>query len=598
LGDGSPKDNAAALCVAVKNDLPSCMHLISSNEVIRRVETYFDGRVLKYLSPSQAAAGRRAVQQTAFNPIDDQPLTLANARYASERFYRRIPECPTHFNGRGIVICVGGLADFARGWVCLKMLRQLSCALPVELWHWGCQERITEMEGLLRPLTVRCVALAEFSKQRANLSFNAGEVAAYTISHSAFQEVLLLDPATVPAANPDYLFEQAGYQEGGAMVWLDTPGRKIEPQAWHLCGLSPSWKSPMANAPLLVDKKKCWKALALWQWYHEKAEVYYPHTHDGKDAAHLAFCKAGIRYVRAPRSGGRGLCLCDVKGRLVFQKSRTDSWSLFLNTPGQRAFRWEKDCRQHLEELRRHLDVELSRPSAFSGVCKRSKSSTEGELPWHGTGRSKKDGVFGPLTLVTLHDERMQGPGKITAGALREYAQRQGYGFVYHDRLLDQKRHASWNKILAVRDALMKQRAGWAMWVDADAMVMNQRIRAESLIPSGCDLVLASDANGLVAGIFMIRYCEWSLKFLDTVLFLGDVKHNPDGYGPKWEQNTIKHILKNFVGFEEHAVLLPKRRLNSDLNSFEPGDFILHLGLLTNGNRERIFREALAWVVR
>jgi hypothetical protein len=57
-------------------------------------------------------------------------------------------------------------------------------------------------------------------------------------------------------------------------------------------------------------------------------------------------------------------------------------------------------------------------------------------------------------------------------------------------------------------------------------------------------------------------------------------------------------VLKNFAGFDNHVALLPKRRLNSDLATFQPGDFILHLGLLTNGNRERTFREAQAWIVK
>ena len=202
------------------------------------------------------------------------------------------------------------------------------------------------------------------------------------------------------------------------------------------------------------------------------------------------------------------------------------------------------------------------------------------------------------FTVLTLHDERMAGVGRITSQALRDYARRQNYRFVYHNRLIDPTRHPSWNKILAVRDALLNQKEGWVMWVDADAMVMNHQIRAESLIPKGHDLVFASDYNGLVAGIFMIRCCDWSLKFLETVFFLGDVNHDPDGFGPKWEQNTIKHILKNFAGFSEHTALLPQRRLNSDLASFQPGDFILHLGLLTNGNRERTFREARQWIVK
>lgn len=54
LHDGSAHDLPENLCVDVVEGLPRCMHLISAEEVIRRIELYFQGGVLKYVSPSQA----------------------------------------------------------------------------------------------------------------------------------------------------------------------------------------------------------------------------------------------------------------------------------------------------------------------------------------------------------------------------------------------------------------------------------------------------------------------------------------------------------------------------------------------------------------
>lgn len=55
LGDGDEKDRPDALCVDVVKNLPRCMDLISSDEVIRRIELYYNGGVLQYLSPDPAA---------------------------------------------------------------------------------------------------------------------------------------------------------------------------------------------------------------------------------------------------------------------------------------------------------------------------------------------------------------------------------------------------------------------------------------------------------------------------------------------------------------------------------------------------------------
>lgn len=48
LGDGDEKDSPENLCVDVKGNLPHCMDMISEDEVIRRIELYYQGGSLKY----------------------------------------------------------------------------------------------------------------------------------------------------------------------------------------------------------------------------------------------------------------------------------------------------------------------------------------------------------------------------------------------------------------------------------------------------------------------------------------------------------------------------------------------------------------------
>jgi ADP-heptose:LPS heptosyltransferase len=50
LGDGDEKDNPDQLCVDVVGRLPRCMDMITSAEVIRRIELYFDGGAIEYLA--------------------------------------------------------------------------------------------------------------------------------------------------------------------------------------------------------------------------------------------------------------------------------------------------------------------------------------------------------------------------------------------------------------------------------------------------------------------------------------------------------------------------------------------------------------------
>jgi len=68
LGDGDKKDES--LCVSVlpvdlaadrSGPLPRCMDMISAEEVARRVELYFQGGSVRYLTPEQAAAAAERI---------------------------------------------------------------------------------------------------------------------------------------------------------------------------------------------------------------------------------------------------------------------------------------------------------------------------------------------------------------------------------------------------------------------------------------------------------------------------------------------------------------------------------------------------------
>lgn len=51
LGDGDEKDNPENLCVnVVDNKLPRCLDMITAEEVIRRIELYYEGGALNYLA--------------------------------------------------------------------------------------------------------------------------------------------------------------------------------------------------------------------------------------------------------------------------------------------------------------------------------------------------------------------------------------------------------------------------------------------------------------------------------------------------------------------------------------------------------------------
>jgi hypothetical protein len=55
LGDGDLKDDPSNLCVDVVGSLPRCMDMVTADEAIRRIEAYFIGGAVDYLTAEEAA---------------------------------------------------------------------------------------------------------------------------------------------------------------------------------------------------------------------------------------------------------------------------------------------------------------------------------------------------------------------------------------------------------------------------------------------------------------------------------------------------------------------------------------------------------------
>lgn len=68
LDDGDDKDRPENLCVDVVGSLPRCMDMITAAEVARRIEMYFDGGALQYLTEAERAAVEPAISGLAASP--------------------------------------------------------------------------------------------------------------------------------------------------------------------------------------------------------------------------------------------------------------------------------------------------------------------------------------------------------------------------------------------------------------------------------------------------------------------------------------------------------------------------------------------------
>ncbi|HEY5912328.1 MAG TPA: glycosyltransferase family 9 protein [Verrucomicrobiae bacterium] len=364
LGDGDERDAKKHLCVDVKQGLPRCMDMISSDAVIQRIETYFGGGTARYLSPKEAKLAAGGVGSTASNTLAKRPLNFYTAPELAERFINEIPACPPGFTGRGIVVCGGGVPMFTNAWVCINMLRRLGCDLPIELWHCGECEMDDRMRALVAPLGVKCVDVETVRCQHpANLT-HVWAVKPYALLHSRFQQVLLLDADNVPVQNPEHLFDAPEFLRLGAVFWPDYWRLRRGSTAWKLFDVPCQSGPEFETGQVLVDKKNCWRPLNLCLWYNQHSELFYQHVHGDKQTFQMAFFRLNTPYAMPSRKPHRlpgVMCQHDLEGHRLFQHRTMAKWSLFAPNRRIRGFRFDKECRQILCDLRRVWDGQIEK---------------------------------------------------------------------------------------------------------------------------------------------------------------------------------------------------------------------------------------------
>jgi len=92
LGDGSVRDRPPELCLDVVNTLPRCMDLITAAEVIRRIELYFVGGAVPYLTAHQGQVAERAMLRAARRSASATRRRTGPETKKPDRHRRKLPK--------------------------------------------------------------------------------------------------------------------------------------------------------------------------------------------------------------------------------------------------------------------------------------------------------------------------------------------------------------------------------------------------------------------------------------------------------------------------------------------------------------------------
>jgi hypothetical protein len=295
-------------------------------------------------------------------------LTVEGAAAKAAEFIETIPPYPGTFEGRGVVICAGGVKYLTCAWVLIKMLRHLGCTLPIQVWYLGEDEGDPDWIELVRPLGVECVDTFEVAKRYPHPRLRGWESKPYAILHSRFKEVLFLDADNVPVVDPSFVFECEEFQEAGAVFWPDTPIMPPTAEAWQVFGVPCRQEREVESGQLLIDKERCWRALNLCNWYNGHSDFFYQFVYGDKDTFRFAWHRTETPFRMVPWPHEPipfGLLQFDLEGHRLFQHRIHDKWTLHGNHAAD-GFWFQQECVDFVAELRaswnpvRHLTRHLN----------------------------------------------------------------------------------------------------------------------------------------------------------------------------------------------------------------------------------------------
>ena len=179
------------------------------------------------------------------------------------------------------------------------------------------------------------------------------------------------------------------------------------------------------------------------------------------------------------------------------------------------------------------------------------------------------------IGVITCCDRNYEPVANITFPINQRYCESQGYVFDFrYFEKKDSWAETVWMKISLLKGLMFPGGYDWLMWIDADAMVMNHRIKIEDLIAKcspEANLIISSDLHGLNAGVFIIRNCLWSKVLLSAV------EDKKDEYlSHKYPEQEAMDSVISEIGNKERVAYLPQWLLNQFWLQWIPGDFIIH----------------------
>jgi alpha 1,2-mannosyltransferase len=264
-----------------------------------------------------------------------------------KQFAAGISVYPGGFEGRGIVICAGGLRYLTCAWVGIELLRKKGCTLPIEIWYVG-NELTPEVLEAFTEMGVRCRNALDYASAPAG----GYALKPFAILHSSFREVLYLDADNVATVDPAYLFDSREYKETGTIFWPDIWVTARDNPIWEIVASQDYVSTEQESGQVIINKERCWKELNLCMYFNEQRVYYYAMLLGDKDTFKFAWIALGSPFFMIERPVaycgytnplddvffGLSMVQHDPAGNIIFLHRNLMKWD--ITAPGE--YIWEE----------------------------------------------------------------------------------------------------------------------------------------------------------------------------------------------------------------------------------------------------------------
>ena len=269
LYDHDPRDAKEKRCVDVRNDLPHCMDLITSKDIIERIRLYFDGGVCQMLSKSEQEAITIALESVVNNRPNTASISASSALLSIDQTLKTLPNGSPPMRGTGIVCCAGTEHFFNNAIESLRRLRESNTVLPIELWKGDSYSIPNGISQELETLNIRIV-----NTDASHAPNTDWRLKAYALVHTRFRHVLLLDADSIAVDDPAMVFQFASYKLQGLTAWKDVVNIGAGDPSWRWFRLNPTQHLLLDTGQVAIDRKKHWKCVQFIKWLAIQASFF------------------------------------------------------------------------------------------------------------------------------------------------------------------------------------------------------------------------------------------------------------------------------------------------------------------------------------